>query len=73
MKHLVGIVILSVAAITIPASAAAQNRAETQLLLELRALQEQVQKMQLTVNQLAEKLKTTDSVWCVESNAVTRM
>jgi len=68
MKHLVGIVILSVAAITIPASAAAQNRAETQLLLELRALQEQVQKMQLTVNQLAEKLKTTDSRLDAQAN-----
>jgi len=68
MKHLVGIVILSVAAIALPAPVVAQNRAETQLLLELRALQEQVQKMQLTVNQLAEKLKTTDARLDTQAN-----
>jgi TolA-binding protein len=61
MKHLAGAVIVSVAALGLPATAAAQNRAETQLLLELRTLQEQVQKMQLTVNQLSEKLKATES------------
>jgi TolA-binding protein len=38
------------------------------LLLELRALQEQVQKMQLTVNQLAEKLKATDSRLDTQAN-----
>lgn len=61
MRYLAGAVIVSVAALGLPAPAAAQNRAETQLLLELRTLQEQVQRMQLTVNQLSEKLKTTES------------
>lgn len=61
MRYLAGAVIISVAALGRPAPIAAQNRAETQLLLELRTLQEQVQRMQLTVNQLAEKLKTTES------------
>ena len=68
MKHLVGVVMFSVAALGLPAPVAAQNRAETQLLLELRALQEQVQKMQLTVNQLAEKLKATDSRLDTQAN-----
>jgi TolA-binding protein len=68
MKHLVGVVILSIAAIGLPATVAAQNRAETQLLLELRALQEQVQKMQLTVNQLTEKLKNTESRLDTQAN-----
>src|SRR6185436_15674309 len=39
-----------------------------QLLLELRALQEQVQKMQLTINQLAEKLKNTESRLDTQAN-----
>jgi tol-pal system protein YbgF len=68
MKHLAGIVIISVAAFGLPAPVAAQNRAETQLLLEMRVLQEQVQKMQLTVNQLSEKLKTTDSRLDTQAN-----
>ena len=61
MRYLAGAVIISVAALGLPAQAAAQNRVETQLLLELRTLQEQVQRMQLTVNQLSEKLKATES------------
>lgn len=44
-----------------PAPAAAQNRAETQMLVELRTLQEQVQRMQLAMNQLAEQVKATES------------
>jgi len=42
-------------------SARAQNRAETQMLVELRTLQEQVQRMQLAMNQLAEQVKATES------------
>jgi TolA-binding protein len=41
--------------------ARAQNRAETQMLVELRTLQEQVQRMQLAMNQLAEQVKATES------------
>ena len=60
MKSLAAIVIcVAVAGVTAPL--AAQNRAETQLLLELRTLQEQVQRMQLAVNQLAERVKSTES------------
>ncbi len=44
-----------------PSPAAAQNRAETQMLVELRTLQEQVQRMQLAMNQLAEQVKATES------------
>jgi len=50
-----------VVALALPVAAAAQNRVETQLLLELRSLQEQVQRMQLSVNQLAERVKNTDA------------
>ena len=38
----------------------AQNRAELQMNADLRMLHEQVNKLQLTVNQLAEQLKTTN-------------
>ena len=72
MKHLAGVVILSVVAVGLPAAVAAQNRAETQLLLELRSLQEQVQKMQLTVNQLTEKLKSTESRLDAQANDTRR-
>lgn len=58
MKLLVPAIVVTLA---LPATAAAQNRVETQLLLELRALQEQVQRMQLSVNQLAERVKNTDA------------
>ena len=44
-----------------PPPARAQNRAETQMLVELRTLQEQVQRMQLAMNQLAEQVKATES------------
>jgi TolA-binding protein len=54
-------VVLVAAALCWPAPAAAQNRVETQLLLELRTLQEQVQRMQLSVNQLAERVKTAET------------
>jgi TolA-binding protein len=60
MKSLAAIVIC-VAAAGATAPLAAQNRAETQLLLELRTLQEQVQRMQLAVNQLAERVKSTET------------
>ncbi len=60
MKYLASVV-ATVAVISLTAPVTAQNRAETQLLLELRSLQEQMQKMQLTVNQLAEKLKSAEA------------
>jgi TolA-binding protein len=68
MRYLAAIVIFTIAAVGLPTPLSAQNRAETQLLLELRALQEQVQKMQLTVNQLTEKLKNTESRLDTQAN-----
>src|SRR6187549_1571635 len=45
---------------SVAAPAAAQNRAELQMNADLRMLQEQVSKLQLTVNQLTEQLKATN-------------
>ena len=44
----------------LPAGAAAQNREHLQMNADLRMIQEQVSRLQLTVNQLAERLGTTD-------------
>jgi len=68
MRHLTGVVVISAAVIGLTSPVAAQNRAETQLLLELRTLQEQVQRMQLTVNQLTERLKTAETRMDGQSN-----
>jgi tol-pal system protein YbgF len=46
---------------------AAQNRTETQMLLELRTLQEQVQRLQLALNQMTERVKTNETL--VETRA----
>jgi hypothetical protein len=46
---------------------AAQNRAETQMLLELRSLQEQVQRLQLALNQMTERVKANETA--VETRA----
>jgi tol-pal system protein YbgF len=50
--------IVSVAAVS---PLAAQNRAETQMLLELRTLQEQVQRLQLALNQMTERVKASET------------
>jgi tol-pal system protein YbgF len=50
--------ILAAAAVS-PLSA--QNRAETQMLLELRTLQEQVQRLQLALNQMTERVKANET------------
>ena len=60
MKHLIGVLVV-LAVLGAAAAPAAQNRTESQLLLELRTLQEQMQKMQLSVNQLAERVKNTEA------------
>jgi tol-pal system protein YbgF len=44
-----------------------QNRAETQMLLELRTLQEQVQRLQLALNQMTERVKANETL--VETRA----
>jgi TolA-binding protein len=66
VKHLaVASVMLALATLVSPA--AAQNRAEAQMLLELRTLQEQVQKLQLAMNQMAERVKANETL--VETRA----
>jgi TolA-binding protein len=45
----------------LPALASAQNRAELQMNADLRMVQEQVSRLQLAVNQLAESLKTLNA------------
>jgi tol-pal system protein YbgF len=52
---------LFVAVALLPGAAAAQNREHLQLNADLRMIQEQVSRLQLTVNQLADRLSTTDS------------
>lgn len=45
----------------LPAAATAQNRAEIQMNADLRMLQEQVSRLQLAANQLAQELKTVNA------------
>lgn len=64
-RHIaIATLLVTVAAI---APVAAQNRAETQMLLELRTLQEQVQRLQLALNQMTERVKANETQ--VESRA----
>jgi len=64
-RHLaIATLLVTVAAIS---PVAAQNRAETQMLLELRTLQEQVQRLQLALNQMTERVKANEAL--VESRA----
>src|SRR5512134_2876010 len=60
MKSLV-VILICAAALGLPAPVSAQNRTETQLLLELRTVQEQLQRMQLSVNQLADRVKNAEA------------
>ncbi len=52
----------------LPAGAAAQNREQQQLLLDMRMLQEQTQQLQLTVNALTEQLKTVNAKLAEQAN-----
>jgi tol-pal system protein YbgF len=52
---------LFVALALLPGAAAAQNREHLQLNADLRMIQEQVSRLQLTVNQLADRLGATDA------------
>ena len=56
-----------IAAVAAVSPLAAQNRAETQMLLELRTLQEQVQRLQLALNQMTERVKANETL--VETRA----
>lgn len=51
---------LTLALLAWPAAGHAQNREHLQLTADLRMLQEQVSRLQLTTNQLAEQIKTTN-------------
>ena len=51
-------VLAAVIVLALPSLVGAQNRSELQLNADLRMVQEQVSRLQLTVNQLAESLKT---------------
>lgn len=51
---------------------AGQNRAETQMLLELRTLQEQVQRLQLALNQMTERVKANETLVETRANDVRR-
>ena len=46
----------------------AQNRVESQMLLELRALQEQVQRLQLALNQMNERVKANEALLDTRAN-----
>jgi TolA-binding protein len=50
-----------------PAAAFAQNREHTQIYADLRMLQEQVQRLQLALNQLAEQLKVTQQALATQA------
>jgi len=69
VRHLaVASVVLTL--VTLASPVAAQNRAEAQMLLELRTLQEQVQRLQLAMNQLAERVKANETVVEARANDV---
>lgn len=59
MTRLLLVSIVAIAAILAPAPAAAQNRQELQMMADMRLLQEQVGKLQLALNQLAEQANAT--------------
>ena len=50
-----------------PAAVFAQNREHSQIYADLRMLQEQIQRLQLTVNQLAEQVKVTQQALATQS------
>ncbi len=61
-------IVLCALALAAPAAtASAQNREHLQLFADLRMLQEQVQRLQLSINTLAEQLKATHSAFEAQS------
>jgi len=61
--------IVAAALLAVPGPAAAQNREHQQMVADLRMLYEQVQRLQLTVNQLTERLATTDTQLGLQAEA----
>jgi tol-pal system protein YbgF len=72
MPHRVSVTVLALAfcAAAAAAPATAQNRVESQLFLELRTLQGQVQQLTAAVNAVAEQLKRTDGRLDSQANAL---
>jgi TolA-binding protein len=68
LRRTLGVVLLCVVA----TPAWAQSRVESQLFLDMRVLQTQVQQLTLAVNTLAEKLKGTDTKIEEQANAMLR-
>jgi TolA-binding protein len=60
------------AALAAPASLFAQTREHTQMYADLRMLQEQVQRLQLALNLLAEQLKTTQQALAAQAADTTK-
>jgi tol-pal system protein YbgF len=60
-------IVAGVVLLAAPAPALAQNREHTQIYADLRMLQEQVQRLQLALNQLAEQLKTTQQALAAQA------
>ncbi len=67
-RHLTIATLVLIAAAASPLTA--QNRAETQMLLELRTLQEQVQRLQLALNQMTERVKANETLVETRANDV---
>lgn len=70
MKHRSLLILLLLAACAMAAPAAAQNRVEQQLFLEIRTLQAQVQQLTAAVNEVKEQLKRTDTAVGDQANAL---
>jgi tol-pal system protein YbgF len=68
MKFLLPVVI-AVLTVAIPAPLRAQNREHQQMVADLRMLHEQVQRLQLTVNVLTERLAATDGQMAQQAEA----
>jgi tol-pal system protein YbgF len=70
MGHRRRLIVMLLAACAIAAPAAAQNRVELTLLLEMRTLQNSVQQLTEAINAVAEHLKRTDSLLEGQANAL---
>jgi len=70
MGHAPRLTVVLLAACAFAAPAAAQNRVEQQLFLEMRTLQNQVQQLAAAVNAVAEHLKRTDGQLDSQANTI---
>jgi tol-pal system protein YbgF len=70
MRSCLRLIVLALAACATAAPAAAQNRVESQLFLEIRTLQNQVQQLTAAINGIAEHLKQTDAQLGTQANAL---